>query len=175
MKIGMRQRQPGMNWLPITLLVLAGAMSPCTALAQETPAKSLADFELVGDGEADDTAAIQSAVDSGLGDLHFPKGTYRLSRPIVVQLDRVGRTSIHGNGVARFEMHGPGPAFQFVGTHDGTAAPMTVKSGVWDKQSTPLVDGIEIVGHHEDADGIQANGTMQLPLSRVSIRAAHHA
>ncbi len=128
----------------------------------------------VGDGVADDTMAIQRLVDGKTGDIRLGKGTYRITRPIVIKLDEVTRTSIHGNGVARIVMAGPGPAFQFVGTHDGTASPRTVKPNVWQRQSTPLVDGIEIVGQHEDACGIEASGTMQLTINRVVVREALH-
>ncbi len=128
-----------------------------------------------GDGETDVTDAIQAAVDSGRGDLRFRKGTYRITRPIVIELDRVGFTSIHGGGVARFVMEGPGPAFRIVGTHDGTAAPHTVSDDVWQRQRTPMVDGIEIVGGHREACGVEARGTMQLTITRLVVREALHA
>src|SRR3972149_5089006 len=53
-------------------------------------------FGAVGDGQADDTAAIQSAVDSGIGRVRLPKGIFRISKPIVIDLDKVGYTSISG-------------------------------------------------------------------------------
>ncbi len=71
-------------------------------------------------------------------------------------------------------MAGPGPAFRFVGTHAGTAAPSSVKANVWDRQRTPLVDGLEIVGGHPEAVGIEASGTMQLTLTRLVVREALH-
>ena len=37
---------------------------------------SVQDFGAVGDGVADDTAAIQAAVNSGASEIHFPSGTY---------------------------------------------------------------------------------------------------
>jgi hypothetical protein len=37
-----------------------------------------------------------------------------------------------------------------------------------------MVDGIEIVGAHAEADGIEATGTMQLTLTRVTVREARH-
>lgn len=39
----------------------------------------------------------------------------------------------------------------------------------------PTVDGLEIVGAHEEACGIEADGTLQLTLTRVAIREALHA
>ncbi len=128
----------------------------------------------IGDGIADDTAAIQHLVSNSTGEIRLGKGIYRITKPIVIELDQVTRTSIHGNGVARIVMAGAGPAFQFIGTHDGTASPQTVKPNVWQRQSTPLVDGIEIVGQHDQACGIEASGTMQLTITRVVVREALH-
>ena len=130
---------------------------------------------IVGDGNADDTEAIQKAVNDGVGSLSFPKGVFRLTKTIVVDLDKVGFTSITGDGTARFVMTGPGPAFRFVGTHAGNAAPGAFKPEVWDRQRAPQVTGIEIVGEHAEADGIEADGVMQLTLSRLVVRKARHA
>lgn len=138
-------------------------------------AQTVASFGAVGDGVADDTESIQRAVDSGIGDIHLSKGVYRITRPIKIDLDEVGYTAIRGDGVARIVMEGAGPAFRFVGTHDGTAAPRTVDAKVWQRQRSPMVDAIEIVGGHVQACGIEASGTMQLTLTRVVVRDALHA
>ncbi len=131
----------------------------------------------VGDGTADDTAAIQSWVDaagtSG-GRLHFPPGAFRLTRTIVIDLDKLGPVSIRGEGTARLIMDGPGPALHLVGTHEGTAAPNTVKPNVWDRQRMPLVDGIEVVGRHAESCGVEITGTMQPTITRVTVRDALH-
>src|SRR5262245_52590167 len=42
-----------------------------------------------GDGEADDAAAVQKAIDSGAGAIRFGKGTYRLTRTVAIPLDKV--------------------------------------------------------------------------------------
>ncbi|QDT12611.1 Pectate lyase superfamily protein [Planctomycetes bacterium K23_9] len=131
-------------------------------------------YKIVGDGMTDDTAAIQAAVDAGVSELRFGKGTYRISKTITIDLSKVERTAISGSGVARFRMEGAGPAFRFVGSHDGTAAPHTIRPDVWNRESSPMVDGIEIVGKHPLADGISASGTMQLTITRVVVRDARH-
>ena len=99
------------------------------------------DYGAKGDGIADDTAAIQALIDAKAGTIRFPAGTYRITKPIVVDLDKVGFTSFVADGTAQLVMAGPGPAIRFVGTHGGTAAPESVKPDVWERQRMPAVDG----------------------------------
>lgn len=127
----------------------------------------------VGDGKADDADAIQSLVDRG-GLVKLSNETYRISRTIVIDLEKTGFTAIEGGTVARVIKSGPGPAFRFLGHHDGTAAPQTVKPHVWMRERMPSMDGIEIVGEHAEADGIEASGTMMLTLTRLNIRNCRH-
>lgn len=151
-------------------------MRACVLLAVAALAHGadLASFGVVGDGKTDSTAAIQKAVDSGLGEIRFGRGVYRISRPILVNLDSAGPVAISGGGVATVVMAGAGPAFRIVGTHAGSAAPQTVKPNVWTRQRAPMVDGIEIVGEHKEAVGVQVEGTMQATLTRVLVRNALH-
>ena len=138
-------------------------------------ASDVGDFGAIGDGVADDTEAIQAAVELGWSTVRFEKGTYRITKTIVVNLDDYGPVSLVGDGVARVVMAGAGPAFRFVGTHGGTADPGSVKVEVFARQMMPVVDGLEIVGTHAEADGIEAKGTMQLTITRVNIRDCRHA
>ena len=172
-----------------TLFLLAAAVSVALVIAEDMnpppkgaddglPAarqRTVRDFGAVGDGKADDTAAIQAAVDAGIGEVCLPRGTYRITRPIVIDLDRVGWTSLSGGGVARILMAGPGPAVKIVGTHEGTASPKTVKPNVYDRQRMPTVDGVEFVGAHPGAGAIQAIGTMKLTVTRLVVRECLHA
>lgn len=163
--------------LLVGLTALAWTLSG-DSLAQEGRrggAGRLERLGIIGDGQTDESTAIQAAVDAGIGSLSFPKGIYRLTKTITVDLDKVGFTSITGDGTARFLMTGPGPAFRFIGTHKGSAAPKDFKPEVWDRQRAPQVVGIEIVGQHPEADGIESDGVMQLTLSRIVIRKARHA
>lgn len=148
---------------------------PPSVAANATPVgKSVRDFGAIGDGTVDDTAAVQKAVDASAGTVLFPKGTYRITAPIVVDLDKVGTTAVVGSGGATLKMVGAGPALKFVGTHEGTASPPSVKPAVWDKQFTPRVEGLDILGDHADADGIEADGTMQFTASLVTVRRCRH-
>jgi len=132
------------------------------------------DYGATGDGSTDDTAAIQSLVDFKAGTIRFPAGTYRITKSIVVDLDKVGFTSLVADGTARLEMAGAGPAIKFIGNHAGTAAPDSVKPDVWERQRMPAVEGLAIVGTHAAADGIEAAGTMQLTIRGVHIRKCRH-
>ncbi|EAQ79098.1 right-handed parallel beta-helix repeat-containing protein [Blastopirellula marina] len=157
----------------IRLLLLSATLLIClatSAVAQPT----VRDFGAKGDGVADDTAAIQKMVDSGAQSIRFPAGVYRLTKTITIQLDEAGPVAISGDGTATLKMEGAGPALQLIGTHGGTAAPQTVKPNVWEKQRTPLIDGLEIVGAHAEAVGVEINGAMQPTLTRLSVRKCLH-
>lgn len=151
---------------------LAGA--PVRAKVGQAGRTSVRDFGARGNGEADDAEAIQQAVDASPGELYFPPGTYRLGKPIVVELDKVGPLSILGSSAARVVMAGAGPAFRFVGTHQGTADPSTVQPPVWQRQRMPTVEGLEIVGEHAESGGLEAEGTMKLTVRRLLIRNVQH-
>jgi len=129
---------------------------------------------LVGDGKADDTAALQRLMDTQ-GAVRLVRGRYRLTRTVRVDLSVNGFSALSGDGTATLVMEGAGPALHFVGSHGGTAAPPTVKPQVWERERAPMVEGIEIVGGHAEADGIEATGVMQLTLSRVVVRECRHA
>ncbi|TWU48902.1 Pectate lyase superfamily protein [Rubripirellula tenax] len=129
----------------------------------------------IGDGITDDTVAIQRAVDDASGDIRLGSGTFRITKPIVVNLEKVGRTSFSGGGVARIVMDGPGPAIRIVGTHDEDVSPTDVSDSVWNRQNGPMIEGIEIVGKHPQAIGIEADGTVQLTITRLIVRNCDHA
>jgi hypothetical protein len=129
------------------------------------------DFGAVGDGQADDTEALRHAVDQGGGWLLLPRGTYRLTAPIEIDLDRSGPIAVSGQGgTARLLMDGPGPAIRLVGTHNKSADPTSFEPRVWQRQRMPTVGDLEIVGNHDQADGIQLDGTMQATIAGVLIR-----
>jgi hypothetical protein len=128
---------------------------------------------LVGDGQADDTAALQRLIDTQ-GSVRLPKGRYRLTKTVIVDLAKTGYASVSGDGTAQVIMAGPGPAFHFVGTHDKSADPWNFQPKVWDRERAPAVTGLEIVGAHAEADGIEATGTMQLTVEHTLIRECRH-
>jgi hypothetical protein len=71
-------------------------------------------------------------------------------------------------------MDGPGPAIRLVGTHNKSADPSGFEPRVWQRQRMPTVGDLEIVGNHDQADGIQLDGTMQATIAGVLIRRCRH-
>jgi parallel beta-helix repeat protein len=91
----------------------------------------------------------------------------------VFDLAKIGAAVVHCEGPVTLVMAGPGPALKFIGTHRGTAGPKTFKPETW-RERMPLVSGLEILGAHKEADGIELIRTMQATISRVVIRKARH-
>ena len=160
--------------LLLFLIAFTGTASISKEVATTNVYLTVRDFGAIGDGKADDTKAFQRTVDSGRGDVYVPRGTYRLTKTIVVDLDRIGPVSIVGLGTAKLVMAGPGPVLKLVGTHKGTADPGTVKENVWKNQRMPSVSGLEIVGANAQACGVEAIGTMEATFSRLQIRKVLH-
>ena len=158
------------------LTVVAFAAPPSTqpALLKTTlnavVAQSVKNYGAIGNGESDDTSAIQAAVKAGAGLVYFPKGDYRITRPIVVDLNACSKTSLVGDGAACIIMAGPGPAFHFLGTHEGTANPDSVRDQVWKRQRLPIITGFEVRGAHEEAIGLRLEKTMQATLTNLLVR-----
>jgi hypothetical protein len=136
---------------------------------------SVRDFGARGDGKTDDAQAIQHAIQKGDGTLHFPRGDYLISRTIQVPLQMHGRLSIEGaSGTARILMSGAGPALNLVGSHRRTADPAHFTDDYWRRERMPIVQGLEIVGQHAQADGVRVEGVMQPTLHQLLIRKCRH-
>ena len=138
-------------------------LSVCLAPAMAR-AVSVRDVGARGDGTTDDTDAIKVAISKASdGVVEFPRGSYRITRTIDVDLRETGPLGLVGRGgSARVIMAAEGPAFRFIGSKDrGTADPVDVKPITWEKERTPLIDSLEIMGAHPGADGVQLRHTMQ--------------
>ena len=87
----------------------ASAAKPADeAAGRERPSSvvSVLDFGAVGDGVADDTAAIQRALDDTTAEVVFPAGTYRITKTLFLGLPRPTnaysyRRHFRGEGVDR--------------------------------------------------------------------------
>jgi len=128
-------------------------------------------FGAVGDGQADDTEALQHAIDVGDGQVELPRGEYRLTRPLRVDLAKCSRTGISGSGgTARLLMDGAGPAIEVIGTHAKTADPNGFRPEEWQHERMPQLHAFEINGLHPEADGIRIQGAVQPTLTNLLIR-----
>jgi parallel beta-helix repeat protein len=157
----------------VILFAIVACCATISPLRADAP-KTIRDFGAIGDGQADDTAAIQRAVDAG-GGVVFPHGTYKITGTVTIDLQKTGFVSLIGDGTASIVHSGSGPAFHFIGNHAGSADPKTMKPDVWLRQRMPVVRGLEILGDHAEADGIEATGVVQLTVSETLIRKCRHA
>jgi hypothetical protein len=66
------------------------------------------------------------------------------------------------------------PALHVVGTHTGTADPKSIAAEVWARESTPIIQGIEVLAEHPEGDGIRLERTWQPILSQVTVHDCRH-
>jgi hypothetical protein len=128
-------------------------------------------YGAAGDGQRDDTEAIEHALRDGDGLLEFPRGVYRITRTLVIRLKEFGPIGVRGSGgTAKLVMAGPGPALIFEATHTTSADPAGFRPEEWARERMPTVGDIEIQGAHPQADGIRIVGVMQPTITGVLIR-----
>tara|TARA_B100000029_G_scaffold294995_1_gene288324 strand:+ start:405 stop:1787 length:1383 start_codon:yes stop_codon:yes gene_type:complete len=128
-------------------------------------------FGAAGDGVQDDTKALEHAMSAGDGVLELAKGSYRITRPLVLDTTRTGYAAVRGlGGTSRIIMDGPGPALRIVGDHQGTAQPKSYQEHTWEKERFPTVTGIEILGRHARASGIELQRTTKTTIREVLVR-----
>jgi hypothetical protein len=91
---------------------------PRTVLSKLKDVVSVKDFGAVGDGVADDTAAIQAAINSGAKSVVFPAGVYSTSS----QLTLAANQSLQGDGAEVTSIIAKASTdFQYVAYHTGGA------------------------------------------------------
>lgn len=148
---------------------IGAGMAAGAGLTVPAAAVSIEQFGIQPNSGADITDALQRAVDAGTGTLFFPKGKYRLSGTVTADMKKVGYTSLCGFGTAEIVKDGPGPAFHFIGTHEGTAGPSSFKEQVWQQERMPIFSGIGIRGDHPESVGIRLERIMQPTLTNMFI------
>ncbi len=148
--------------LPIWLLLPLSCVFAAPSALDQFP--DLATFP-------DRTAELQQILDRKAG---IPGGIYRITSPLLIQLAERKETAItpeHG-GVTLI-MDGPGPAIRMLGSHGGTADPKSFQPKTW-LERMPIVAGIEIIGNHPEADGIELKGCFEPVISKVAVRWCRH-
>lgn len=153
-------------------LVALSLLSFALLDAEDSPRAStqIADFGTLPDRTAELIAALQE----GNGSLALSAGIYRITAPLEIRLQQ--RRSAHVrsvDGPVTLVMDGPGPALRLIGSHEGTASPHTFEVATWN-ESFPLIEGIEILGNHPEADGIELIHCVQPTISRVAVRWCRH-
>lgn len=156
---------------------LAGALLLNVSLdAQESPVHESRAIQQLPTLKSlpDATEALQKQIDQNRGSLILAGSTnYRLTKPLLLDLVRHGAVSVRATGGATLIMDGPGPALRIVGNHQGTASPKSFLPATWN-QRMPIVSGIEILGAHPQADGIELVETVAPVISKVSVRWCRH-
>lgn len=151
-----------------SFLIVAVVASPCfaqweRAVEQMPDLKSLPDM----------TSELQAQIDENGGRLLLIEKNYRITSTLEFDLKMLGAVAVKSVGGATIIMDGPGPAIRFTGTHEGTASPKSFKPVTWNERM-PIVTGIEILGAHPEADGIELRQTVAPIVNRVSIRWCRH-
>jgi hypothetical protein len=143
---------------------LKGALLACAVLFQ---------VPTLGAQLVDSTDVLQRQIDLS-GSLVLQSGKHRITRSLEFDLAKLGAITIRASsGAATLIMDGPGAAIRIRGTHQGTAAPKTFKPETWNERM-PIVEGIEILGNHPKANGIELIQTVQPIISKVAIRNCQH-
>ena len=152
--------------VPFLLAVLC--TSPCfaqweRAVDQIPDLKSLPDM----------TSTLQEQLDRNGGSLLLTAKIYRITGTLEFDLKTLGAAAVKSAGGSTIIMDGAGPAIRFTGTHEGTASPASFKPATWNERM-PIVTGIEILGAHPEADGIELRQTVAPIVNRISVRWCRH-
>lgn len=122
----------------------------------------------------DATESLQRKLEETQGALSIQAGIYRLTKSLEIRMaQRVSSVIKPDGGPVTLVMDGPGPAIRIIGSHKGTASPNSFEMGTWNERM-PLIDGIEIIGNHPEADGIELVRCVQPTITRVAVRWCRH-
>lgn len=123
----------------------------------------------------DSTATLQQRIDANGGNLRLTADDkiLRITQPLVFDLKKHGAIAVQAEGGATIVMDGAGPALRLMGSHEGSASPTAFKAATWNERM-PIVSGIEILGAHPEADGVELFQTVGAIVSRVSVRWCRH-
>lgn len=120
-----------------------------------------------------DEKRLAELLQQSSGNFVVPAGKYLFNGTLEIDLTKQKATSLRADGPVTITMAAAGPAIRIIGSVQGTASPNDFSPETW-LERMPLIDGIEILGAHDQADGIELNGTMQATIARVTVRRARH-
>jgi hypothetical protein len=152
----------------VTILLVTVCSSSCHAQWQRT-IEQIPDLKSLPDM----TSTLQTQIDKNGGTLLLTAENYRITSTLEFDLKKLGAAAIKSIGGSTIIMDGAGPAVRFTGTHEGTASPKSFKPATWNERM-PIITGIEILGAHADADGIELKQTVAAIVNRVSVRWCRH-
>ena len=152
----------------IAVLIVACLSSSCFAQWEKT-AEQIPNLKALPDATSD----LQATIDDNGGTLLLTAKLYRITDTLEFDLKKLGAAAVKSIGGSTIIMDGAGPAIRFTGTHEGTASPKSFKPATWNERM-PIVSGIEILGAHPEADGIELQQTVAPIVNRVSIRWCRH-
>lgn len=160
------------RYLPVVFIsaVIALTASPENATAQQD-----IDAQIPGLADLpDSTVELQAEIENNGGTIILADQIYRITRTLEIDLAKHKMAGVRSQiASATLVMDGPGPAIRFKGSHEGTAGPKTFKPATW-RERMPIVEGLVILGHHPEADGIELIQCVQPIITRVSVRGCRH-
>lgn len=156
----MKAPSPLFLLLPILFVSLLDAAEPPFAASQFPDLAAMPDR----------TAEFRQRLTEGNGTLLLEPGAHRITGTLEVVLAGKHSALIRpASGSATLIMDGPGPAIRLLGSHEGTASPKSFKVETFHERM-PVIEGIEIVGNHPEADGIELVRTFEAIVSKVAVR-----
>ncbi len=143
-----------------------------TGISQDKPSALLQFPDLKS--MPDSSGTLQKQLDANDGNLILKRGIYRLTKGLEIDLVKHGAVVVKPeDGGVTLIMDGPGAAIRISGSHEGSASPKSFKVDTWNERM-PIVEGIEIIGNHPEADGVVLFQTVKPIINKVTARWCRH-
>jgi len=155
-----------MRTFPTILLLLLSLVAGLGAAEVPLAATQFPDLASLPDR----TEEFRKRLAENQGTLLLEPGVHRITGTLEILLGSKHSASVRAvSGSATLIMDGPGPALRLVGSHEGSASPQSFLPATFHERM-PIIEGIEILGNHPEADGIELVRTFEAVLSKVAVR-----
>lgn len=155
-----------MNLHRTVLLLLV--LSTIALRAEEVPLASKQFPDLAS--LPDRTEEFRKRLAENAGTLLLEPGVHRITGTLEILLSGTRSAMVKpASGSATLIMDGAGPAIRIVGSHEGSASPKSFLPNTFHERM-PTVEGIEILGNHPEADGIELVRTFEAVVSKLAVR-----